>query len=490
MGSNQNRWTLEKMQNYCNGLNIKYKILDMKWIEKSYQKQQWVLVKCPNENHEPYWTWWNHFKKGKRCKQCYLESRNFKEWTIEEINILKNNSDLTYEEIYQKFLPYRSLSSIRSKAQKEGLFRTYFLNEEHIVIFKNNSKLSLLEIRDKFFPRKSLISLRMFCNKHNINLPKISKWHNDDIEFLKNFNGLYSLPELKVILNKSYQSIYYKCISLGIDYKEISKRWNENEIYFLISNYNNMTISQIVKILGKSYSAVYAKCTDLNIKPIRSDNFWTNHEDNILKQNNNLSMKEMQNLYFPNKSIASINHRIQRLGLQKYNLEHYSKEQIEIYIKYASQYDLFELCDLLNLPETKINYLKNKTGINYKCISKKSKMELYTESFLNHKSIKFLDQYSTFGCRYINPLRFDFAILDDNNNIILLIEINGRQHYEPVEYFGGKKAFLKQQERDKIKRKYCEDNNIKLLEIPYWDFYQIDNILEKEINHLLFKNIA
>lgn len=37
------------------------------------------------------------------------------------------------------------------------------------------------------------------------------------------------------------------------------------------------------------------------------------------------------------------------------------------------------------------------------------------------------------------------------------------------------------QTRDSIKNKYCEDNGIKLLRIPYWDFKNIDEILSKEL---------
>lgn len=45
--------------------------------------------------------------------------------------------------------------------------------------------------------------------------------------------------------------------------------------------------------------------------------------------------------------------------------------------------------------------------------------------------------------------------------------------------FGGK--FKLQQKRDQIKRDYCKNNNIKLIEIPYWDFDKIEQILTKEL---------
>lgn len=50
------------------------------------------------------------------------------------------------------------------------------------------------------------------------------------------------------------------------------------------------------------------------------------------------------------------------------------------------------------------------------------------------------------------------------------IEFQGGQHFQAVEYFGGEKTFKLILERDRLKRKICEDNNIKLL---YYTIYRI-----------------
>lgn len=53
------------------------------------------------------------------------------------------------------------------------------------------------------------------------------------------------------------------------------------------------------------------------------------------------------------------------------------------------------------------------------------------------------------------------------NNDYQVIEYNGRQHYVPVEHFGGQIQFEKQQARDQLLRNRCKEKNIKLHEIPY-----------------------
>ncbi len=47
------------------------------------------------------------------------------------------------------------------------------------------------------------------------------------------------------------------------------------------------------------------------------------------------------------------------------------------------------------------------------------------------------------------------------------IEYQGIQHYKPIEVFGGKEHFEKQQELDRKKRFLCSENNIRLIEWKY-----------------------
>lgn len=51
----------------------------------------------------------------------------------------------------------------------------------------------------------------------------------------------------------------------------------------------------------------------------------------------------------------------------------------------------------------------------------------------------------------------------------IAIEYQGKQHFEPVDYFGGMDNFLKQQERDKLKAKLSEENGIRLIYVNYWE---------------------
>lgn len=108
----------------------------------------------------------------------------------------------------------------------------------------------------------------------------------------------------------------------------------------------------------------------------------------------------------------------------------------------------------------------------------KSRGEQKISDWLAQNNISFIKEYSFSDCRDQNALPFDFYLPEHN----ILIEFDGAQHYKPVDYFGGQDAFEKVQLHDSIKTKYCLDNNIKLIRIPYWDYCNIDIILNSELN--------
>ena len=83
------------------------------------------------------------------------------------------------------------------------------------------------------------------------------------------------------------------------------------------------------------------------------------------------------------------------------------------------------------------------------------------------------------------PLPFDFALFKDNK-LIGLCEYQGEQHYEPVDFANkgiewAEKQFERNQISDNIKRTYCKDKDIRLLEIPYWEYENAENIILKFI---------
>lgn len=95
---------------------------------------------------------------------------------------------------------------------------------------------------------------------------------------------------------------------------------------------------------------------------------------------------------------------------------------------------------------------------------KQSRGERTIANWLKSNSIAHIPQKKFKDCKDINQLPFDFYIPSYN----LIIEYDGRQHFSGSDdYFGGEKAYKIRHKHDLIKNKYCADNNINLLRIPY-----------------------
>lgn len=111
------------------------------------------------------------------------------------------------------------------------------------------------------------------------------------------------------------------------------------------------------------------------------------------------------------------------------------------------------------------------------CSKTTSKGELLISEFLDNQGINYTREYKFSDCKNTNPLPFDFFLGETNT----AIEFDGIQHFEPVEVFGGEKGLRKTQENDKIKDKYCTENNITLIRIPYTEINNIQSILKEHI---------
>lgn len=105
-----------------------------------------------------------------------------------------------------------------------------------------------------------------------------------------------------------------------------------------------------------------------------------------------------------------------------------------------------------------------------------SRGEIKIEEILAKAGLNFKEEYSFSDLVSSSgrPLRFDFAVFDDNNELDFLIEFQGIQHYEAKSKFGGYSGLRKQQYNDMKKREYCQKHDIILVSIPYWDEGRID----------------
>lgn len=138
-------------------------------------------------------------------------------------------------------------------------------------------------------------------------------------------------------------------------------------------------------------------------------------------------------------------------------------------------------CDCGRISYHRTDTLLEGHVISCGCVS--SKGEMLIGQILQELNIEYIPQKTFHTCRFpdSNALaRFDFYIPSLN----ILIEYNGIQHYEYKQSgWNTKENFQSTIKRDSFKWYWCEDNNIKLIIIPYTDINKIDT---KYIKELLF----
>lgn len=118
-------------------------------------------------------------------------------------------------------------------------------------------------------------------------------------------------------------------------------------------------------------------------------------------------------------------------------------------------------------------------------VCKESKGERAIHQWLDNMGIMHVRQYTFEDCKYKQLLRFDFAIFDNSNTLIYLIEYQGEQHYKPIDRFGGIEALEDLRVKDEIKKQYCIQKSMNLIEIPYWEYKNINRILNDELNNII-----
>jgi very-short-patch-repair endonuclease len=103
---------------------------------------------------------------------------------------------------------------------------------------------------------------------------------------------------------------------------------------------------------------------------------------------------------------------------------------------------------------------------------KESSGESMVKKFLIDKKIDFIYQKGFDNLKYIRHLYFDFYLQKYN----AVIEYDGRHHFMPI--WEGEDGFEVIKNRDDMKNKYCELNNMILFRIRY------DDILENKLNEI------
>lgn len=121
------------------------------------------------------------------------------------------------------------------------------------------------------------------------------------------------------------------------------------------------------------------------------------------------------------------------------------------------------------------------SGLTQSCGCMISKGEELIAQLLSAENIPFEKQKTFDTCRYPDsnyPAKFDFYV---NNEYI--IEFDGIQHFQPIEFFNQTISHSSLLQKDAYKTQWCKENHIPIIRIPYTKLNNltIEDLLIKEV---------
>lgn len=122
-------------------------------------------------------------------------------------------------------------------------------------------------------------------------------------------------------------------------------------------------------------------------------------------------------------------------------------------------------CECGNIKSISGSDLRSGNTTSCGCFSRISKGEQKIIDILEEHNISYIREYKP---ENLGQKRFDFAILDNSNKIIRLVEYDGEQHYHESNWERSKLS--RTQASDAEKNNYATINNIPLVRIPYWEY--------------------
>lgn len=285
----------------------------------------------------------------------------------------------------------------------------------------------------------------------------------------------YTREKLEDIISSSLSN---KEVCEKIGYKTGSKY---KQIVEEISNKYNINISHLGKYKENLINSIFGKLTVINFAYTKDKkNYWKclcscgNTElvrTSQLKDGTKVQCKNCGN------KINGIAHRKDLSGKKvgKLTILEIDEEKTQERRLQGESHVFWKCkCDCGNIKSYSSNRLKE--GKIYSCGYLKSSGEFKLEQVLKQEKINYQKEYSFSDLQGdCKPLRFDFVIFSNTGEIYCLIECQGHEHVNPIDFWGGEEKFQKRIKYDTLKRQYCKNKNIPLILIPYEDYSIIDN---------------
>lgn len=360
-------------------------------------------------------------------------------------------------------------------------YKKYSINKDENVYIIEDSFIIYIGLINYFtnssFPQYHALFEEFLYNEiFKFNISAFAR--NFDYGFIqyKKFNGSLRTPIIRtneeILLKSKFDYIDKNLPFLKIE--ERYKNWNGflyNFIVFELKGENSTGYAICSTKDYKIHSTALKKCDDLEYGALLNIHYINNSNSTYYYKGLNIDQSMVKLIIdILKQPHHNIKKNSNKLGLTEGYLKYFV---VPTYIKnnyYNIQMDILEKAQ-----KGEYDYLPRYDYIipENKWKSEQLVYELTTKIFKKNKVIY---QYRPYFLKTsTGQMSYDIFICGKN----IAIEYQGKQHFEPVKYFGGEEHFQKQVFRDKLKKELSQKNGIKLIYINYWEDISIDLIKDK-----------
>jgi hypothetical protein len=428
--SKYNNWTIDTVRDLIEKEGNGDILVSTKFINTTEK----LIIMC-SRCHNNYNIDLCHFKQGNRCKPCgYIEGgKKQRKYDLEKARTIINTTGELL--ISNEYINIKSDLYIKCQKCNKDYSQNLdaFIQGRRCKWCAKNRKLTYEEVKEYIETKGDfLISKTYERNSVKLNI-KCGRCGKD---FYKHFN--------------IYKHKNSRCVSCDEKSRPIQKR-----------KYTQKEVTEIVKRNGDTLISDYVNsATKLRIICCRCIQIYEMRFDGIKKGNRCKSCGDKESHMHRRTPYDEIKKIVGQNG-DKLISEEYINSKTKLKI-------LCYKCDRI--------YHRNidKIKMNYRCSQRcstgtMSRGEFSIYEYLEKNNIKFEFQIAFDDCKHKNTLSFDFYVAFKDGSFGL-IEYQGQQHYKPIELFGGEDKFKIQVLHDNIKSNYCNNKNMPLLIIPFWNY--------------------
>lgn len=201
-------------------VNYRFTKKDIEFLKIHYPNGDWDLIK----DRFPYMDKQCVFAKMSELGIRAKYSKD-KQWTDEELKILKDNYYNGNMDNVLKLLPNRTYKAITTKAKRIGLKTRDFWSEDELEILKKHYKILEIDEILNLIPNRSKECV--YIKASDLGLHREQNFYKDyEIDFVRKNALILSDEEIASVLNRSVKSIQAKRLELGFSKFDLRKGYS------------------------------------------------------------------------------------------------------------------------------------------------------------------------------------------------------------------------------------------------------------------------